>query len=115
VGAALLLLIVVAAIVYRRRRSQIKRIPTGLQVSRKDAGAAVWAFGQDNAYGPARGQHAELGGQDGPRWELPPPVHEMGTREETRRVELPADGTSSYWRRSANIGSIVRSKALPGL
>jgi hypothetical protein len=99
----LVLLIAVAAIVYRRRRSQIKRIPTGLEVSQKDAGAAVWAFGQGNAYGPARGQYAELGGQDGPRRELPPRVHEMGTREEARRVELPAGGRSSYWRGSGSI------------
>jgi hypothetical protein len=83
-GAGLVLLIAVAAFVYRRRRSQPKRIPTGLELSQKDAGAGAGAFDQGNAYGPDGGQDAELGGQDGRKWEPPPPVQEMGAGEEAR-------------------------------
>ena len=40
------------------------------------------------------GQDAGLDGQDGRKWESPPPVQEMGEGEEAMWVELLADGRS---------------------
>jgi hypothetical protein len=61
-------------------------MPTGLELSQKDAGARAGAgsSGQGNAYGPDGGQDAGLGGQDGRKWEPPPLVQEMGAGEEAR-------------------------------